>query len=316
MLRPNTPMNSFPSTTNEHNAELLTKLGYKTFAIIHDTTDYGKGHKQYFSDAFIQGVGPLAEGTLAFREGRKVFPKLTVEENLRLGAYAEPSEAVIKSRLDATFGLFPRLGERRLQIAGTMPGGEQAMISIGRGLMRAPKLLLIDEPSLGLSPRLVEGNSPSSAISMHAELPSSWSSRMCGRRSPSPITVMSCQRAGLLRKVWPESLPLAMRCGKHILGEGAQTASTIPKSQLEPPREGIKLGPRHRQLFRYGLPLFGCADDGVDGPPLPVLPPDIEQARAPLHGDGDFRRDRSWRPAAPFGLRSFGAPRRAAARRL
>lgn len=100
----------------------------------------------------------IAAGVACIPEGRKVFPKLTVEENLRLGAYAEPSEAVIKSRLDATFDLFPRLGERRLQIAGTMSGGEQAMISIGRGLMRAPKLLLIDEPSLGLSPRLVEEN--------------------------------------------------------------------------------------------------------------------------------------------------------------
>jgi branched-chain amino acid transport system ATP-binding protein len=100
----------------------------------------------------------IAAGVACIPEGRKVFPKLTVEENLRLGAYAEPSETVIKSRLGATFDLFPRLGERRLQIAGTMSGGEQAMISIGRGLMRAPKLLLIDEPSLGLSPRLVEEN--------------------------------------------------------------------------------------------------------------------------------------------------------------
>jgi branched-chain amino acid transport system ATP-binding protein len=100
----------------------------------------------------------VASGIACIPEGRKVFPKLSVVENLRLGAYQERDAGKSAGRLEQVFGIFPRLAERAAQIAGTMSGGEQAMLSIGRGMMGEPRLLLIDEPSLGLSPLLVKEN--------------------------------------------------------------------------------------------------------------------------------------------------------------
>jgi len=100
----------------------------------------------------------VALGIACIPEGRKVFPKMTVSENLSVGAYRETNKDAISTRMDQVYATFPRLLERRSQLAGTMSGGEQAMLSIGRGLMAGPKLLIIDEPSLGLSPLFVKEN--------------------------------------------------------------------------------------------------------------------------------------------------------------
>ncbi|MHA6687480.1 ABC transporter ATP-binding protein [Mesorhizobium sp. A556] len=125
----------------------------------------------------ISGLVPAAEGEILFRgerisglsasrilalgiahcpEGRRVFGSMTVIENLEMGSYLRKDGAQVATDLDRIFGLFPRLAERRQQIAGTLSGGEQQMLAIGRAMMSRPKLIMFDEPSLGLAPNIVE----------------------------------------------------------------------------------------------------------------------------------------------------------------
>jgi branched-chain amino acid transport system ATP-binding protein len=125
----------------------------------------------------ISGLTPPREGSITFRgseigevppqdivklgislspEGRHIFPRMTVRENLDLGAYLRHDSAAVSEDLDRVFDLFPRLKEREKQKAGTMSGGEQQMLAIGRALMARPRLLLLDEPGMGLAPILVE----------------------------------------------------------------------------------------------------------------------------------------------------------------
>jgi branched-chain amino acid transport system ATP-binding protein len=98
----------------------------------------------------------IAHGISQVPENRRLFPRLSVEENLKMGAYLQAARAKYAERLDFVYALFPRMKERRDQLAGTLSGGEQQMCAIGRALMSGPKLLLLDEPSAGLAPVIVQ----------------------------------------------------------------------------------------------------------------------------------------------------------------
>ena len=146
-----------------HEGELVSLIGAngagKTTTLKAITgTQPAAGGEIRFMGRDIKGQGSwdlVKQGLVMVPEGRGVFARMTITENLQMGAYVR-DDAEIDADIDKVFGIFPRLKERRTQLAGTMSGGEQQMLAMGRALMARPKVLLLDEPSMGLSPIMVD----------------------------------------------------------------------------------------------------------------------------------------------------------------
>lgn len=147
-----------------HEGELVTLIGSNgagkttTMKAITGTLGLNSGDIEYMGKS-IKGQGPwdlVKQGLAMVPEGRGVFARMTIMENLQMGAYVRSDAAGIAADSEKVFTIFPRLKERRDQLAGTMSGGEQQMLAMGRALMSRPKVLLMDEPSMGLSPIMVD----------------------------------------------------------------------------------------------------------------------------------------------------------------
>jgi len=147
-----------------HEGELVSLIGANgagkttTLKAITGIQPSAGGDIEYLGKS-IKGQGPwdlVKQGLVMVPEGRGTFTRMTITENLQMGAFIRSDNAQIEADIEKVFAIFPRLKERRSQLAGTMSGGEQQMLAMGRALMAQPKVLLLDEPSMGLSPIMVD----------------------------------------------------------------------------------------------------------------------------------------------------------------
>jgi branched-chain amino acid transport system ATP-binding protein len=147
-----------------HEGELVSLIGSNgagkttTMKAITGSLPLNDGTIEYMGKS-IKGRGAwdlVKEGLVMVPEGRGIFTRMTIAENLQIGAYIRDDKAGIANDIERVFGIFPRLKERQAQLAGTLSGGEQQMLAMGRALMTQPKVLLLDEPSMGLSPIMVD----------------------------------------------------------------------------------------------------------------------------------------------------------------
>ena len=182
-----------------------------------------QGGRIFFGGKEITRFPPdriVALGISHVPEGRRVFTRLTVSENLELGAYTRKSNREVKEAMERVFRRFPRLLERKNQLAGTLSGGEQQMLAIGRALMSQPRLLLMDEPSMGLAPMLVreifaiikelnEAGTTILLVEQNAQMALSVARRARSAAGPASVTSPAAKRSG--KRTWAPSGGLPRR---------------------------------------------------------------------------------------------------------